>query len=136
MVLNLFNDRRDQFERLTEGGNPACHASINSFPAPEFFIIPSANNLGLHLAHGGYVLFANSDVIYPRHYLRTVVGESSRRGADCALGTRVSAPRTKQTLASSPAHGTWRAKETHMVRKDGRLRFCQATMGGNHDPFR
>jgi Glycosyl transferase family 2 len=89
VVLNLFNDKESLFENLMQGGNPNCQCRIQSYPPPAFFNISAANNLGLARSTGQYVLFANSDIIYPQSYLRTLTGELARRDLCYLLGSRV-----------------------------------------------
>ena len=98
IVLCLFNDECRRFETLTRGGNPAARPLIKSHPRPRSFNISAANNVGLHHAGGEYVLFANSDFVYPSHFLRTFVGELRRRGIQYALASRVELSR-EQTAA-------------------------------------
>lgn len=86
VVLNLFNDQRPLFEALAKDGNLRCTIKTNVFPPPKFFNISAANNIGLHFATGKYVIFANSDIIYPSHYLRLLVEELDRRQICYAIG--------------------------------------------------
>jgi hypothetical protein len=89
VVLNLFNDKEDFFRDLAKGGNPNCICRIQTYRPPSFFNISAANNLGLARANGQFVLFANSDIVYPSHYLRTFTGELLRRDLAYLLGARI-----------------------------------------------
>ncbi|MEW5802902.1 MAG: glycosyltransferase [bacterium] len=89
VILNLFNDKEHYFKMLSSGCNSRCTPVIKSYPQPEFFNIAAANNLGLYYANGTYVLFANSDVIYPSNFLREYIRELSMRKICYALGSRV-----------------------------------------------
>ena len=89
VVLVLFNDRRERFDVLCEAAHPQCVPRIHVYDPPEFFNISAANNLGLHAATGRYVLFANSDIIYPSHYLRSVVRELETHQLAYLQGSRI-----------------------------------------------
>ena len=102
VVVNLFNDREAFFRKLSEDANPFCHSRICIYTPPAFFNIAAANNLGLHLARGKYVLFANSDIVYPSDFLRRLLGEMIRRGLHYMLGARVNL-NADQTRSLRPA---------------------------------
>lgn len=102
VVINLFNDERPRYEALTHGANSACQPVIRVYDKPRFFNIAAANNLGLHFSTGTYVLFANSDVIYPSNYLRELTEELRKRDICYATGARVGLS-PEQTLALAPA---------------------------------
>jgi hypothetical protein len=88
IIMCLFNDQRELFERLTVGKNPHCQVEIHTFDRPSFFNISASNNLGLHFARGRYVTFANSDIIYPRHYIRRSAAGMIANHLYYATGTR------------------------------------------------
>jgi len=102
IVLSLFNDERERFEKLTEGKNPNCQVVIRNYPKPEFFNISAANNLGLHFATGEFVMFANSDIVYPTSYGRRFVENMRRSKLGYATGGRVNVTE-EQTSALRPA---------------------------------
>jgi len=102
VVINLFNDERPRYEALTQGRNSACRPVIRVYAKPLFFNIAAANNLGLHFSTGTYVLFANSDVIYPSSYLRELMGEFRKRDICYATGSRVNLS-LEQTAGLAPA---------------------------------
>jgi len=102
VVINLFNDESPRYEALTRGANSACQPVIHVHDRPRFFNIAAANNLGLHFSTGTYVLFANSDVIYPSNHLREFTGELQERDICYSQGARVNLTR-EQTLALAPA---------------------------------
>jgi hypothetical protein len=104
VVLCLFNAQEPHFLKLAEGRNPLCDVIIRTFEPPSFFNISAANNLGLHFARGTFVLFANSDTVYPSHYLSTFVGELRARSISYALGSRTTIP-FDQTRALGDAVG-------------------------------
>ena len=89
IIINLFNDQAHRFHELQVGANTNACVVIKVYERPTYFNISAANNLGLHFATGKYALFANSDIIYPRHFLRTFIGEISRRNISYALGARI-----------------------------------------------
>ena len=88
VVLNLFNNERDRYEKLTEGKSANCQVVINSYEKPAFFNISSANNLGIHHATGQFLMFANSDMIYPSHAVRTIRREVMDREICFAIASR------------------------------------------------
>jgi len=102
VILNLFNDQAPLFETLAQGRSPTCQYRIHSYRPPEFFNISAANNLGLAQSTGKYVIFSNSDVIYPSHYLSTLIGELARRNLFYVQGSRVNLL-PKVTAALPPA---------------------------------
>jgi hypothetical protein len=102
VVLNLFNDRMSVFEALAAGQNPKCRCRIRSYRPPQFFNIAAANNIGLAQADGQYVLFANSDIIYPNNYLRVLVGELTRRDLCYVLGARVNLTQDETASLRAP----------------------------------
>ena len=104
VVINLFNDQEGRFQKLSEDRNPLCRPVIKTFPRPRFFNISAANNLGLHESSGEYVLFCNSDVIFPSSYLGAVTEELGSRAVSYADGWRVNLgeARTKALRAPSP----------------------------------
>jgi hypothetical protein len=89
VVACLFNDQAPHFSSLVFQKNDRCSVKVRSFPQPAFFNISAANNLGLHEATGDYILFANADIIYPSHFLRTFIGELRRREIMYAKVARV-----------------------------------------------
>jgi len=100
VILNLFNDKEHYFKTLSSGCNLHCTPMVKSYNPPEFFNIAAANNLGLYYANGNYVLFANSDIIYPSNFLRVFIQELSMRKVCYALGHRVGLS-SKQTRSLS-----------------------------------
>src|SRR3954470_22389218 len=88
VVLSLFNDEHARFEKLTEGKNPNCQVVIRSYEKPAFFNISAANNLGLHFATGEFVMFANSDIVYPSGYGRRFTENMRRSRLGYATGAR------------------------------------------------
>ena len=89
VVLNLFNYKAEFFNKLCDKKNPNCHVVIKTYDPPKFFNISAANNLGLFVAQGDYVLFANSDIIYPSFFLNTFVDELQKRSLFYATAARV-----------------------------------------------
>jgi hypothetical protein len=73
---------------LTEGKNLNCRVLINSYERPAHFNISGANNLGLHFATGKYVMFANSDIIYPSSYGRRFAEMMDQQNVGYAVGSR------------------------------------------------
>jgi hypothetical protein len=102
VVLNLFNEKASILEGLAQGHNPNCIYRIQSYRPPAFFNISAANNLGLARSTGAYVIFSNSDIIYPRQYLRTLKDELFHRDLYYALGARVNLG-PEETAALPPA---------------------------------
>jgi hypothetical protein len=98
LILNLFNDARPMFDRLLDGINPICRLLIKEYKPPEYFNTSAANNLGLHVSSGAYVLFANADIIYPSHFLRRALAELARRDIRFAIASRVNL-NPQQTIA-------------------------------------
>jgi hypothetical protein len=88
VVLNLFNEHASLFESISAGRRPACSVRILTYKPPRFFNISAANNLGLAAAKGSYVLFANSDIIYPSWFLRLFMDEILRRDLCYVLAAR------------------------------------------------
>jgi hypothetical protein len=109
VIVNVFNDRRGVFEKLSEGKNPNCKVIINTYDPPEVFNISAANDLGLHFATGKYVLFANADIIHPSAYLRTVAGEMHKRDLHYLIGMRANLTK-ERTAALPPAASVTREK--------------------------
>lgn len=107
VVLCLFNDREHVFTELTTDANPRCAVRIQRHQAPAFFNISAANNLGLAASRGEYVLFANSDIVYPSWYLREVLDELTRRSIDYALGSRANLTQTQTRNLQSPSAYTF-----------------------------
>jgi len=101
VVLNLFNDARPIFEKLREGANPNCRVVINEVEPPEMFNISAANNLGLHLSTGKYVIFANSDIIHPAHFLSRAMGELEARSICYAVASRMNLSQQQNKLLRS-----------------------------------
>jgi hypothetical protein len=89
VILSLFTKARDMFDPLVEGKNPNCIVRITEYEEPEYFNISAANNLGLHLSKGRYVMFANSDIIYPAHFLKRAMAELSGRDICYAIAARM-----------------------------------------------
>jgi hypothetical protein len=138
VVLNLFNDARPMFEKLREGANPNCRVAINEVEPPEMFNISAANNLGLHDSTGKYVIFANSDIIHPAHFLSRAMGEIEARNICYAVASRMNlSEQQNKLLRSDPASYTrekgfteiqgtekaiealvWRAFSPWIVRRD------------------
>jgi len=87
VIINLFNDKDYLFERLSPR-NPNAIPIIKRYSRPTYFNISAANNLGLHFATGNYVMFANSDIIYPSSFLSMFISEILTRGIYYALGSR------------------------------------------------
>jgi hypothetical protein len=104
IVLNLYNDARPMFDKLLPPLNPNCRVQINVFDAPEFFNISATNNLGLHLARGKFVFWANADIIYPAQFLKHAMAELIRRDIYFAVASRVnlSRPLTHEITAKPP----------------------------------
>ena len=98
VILSLFNDQQPRYEALTVGKNPKCSVIIKSYDRPAFFNISAANNLGLHFATGQYVMFANSDVVYPSQFGKQFVAGLRRHAAGYAQASRynLSNERTQQ----------------------------------------
>src|SRR3954462_15747994 len=88
VVLSLFNDERERFEKLTEDKNPNCQVWIRTYQKPAFFNISAANNLGLHFATGEFVQFANSDIVYPSWHGRRFAENMRRSRLGYAAGAR------------------------------------------------
>jgi hypothetical protein len=101
VVLSLFNEQQPRFEALTVGKNPNCRVIIRSYDRPAFFNISAANNLGLHFATGQYVLFANSDIIYPSWYGKRFIANMERHRVGYAVGSRFNLTH-EQTVALRP----------------------------------
>jgi hypothetical protein len=126
IVLSLFNDQHERFEKLTEGKNPNCQVVIRSYEKPEFFNISAANNLGLHFATGEFVMFANSDIVYPSWYGRRFAENMQRSRLGYAAGARFNVTE-EQTHALRPAsqytnkdnfdfmHNEWPYPEQRMI---------------------
>jgi hypothetical protein len=89
IIFNLFNNQAQRFHELQVGANTNACVIMKVYERPNYFNISAANNLGLHVAKGKYVLFANSDIIYPRHFLREFIGEISKKNIFYALGARI-----------------------------------------------
>jgi len=89
VILNLFVPAARDFEKLTEGKNPHCIPRIVQHESPAYFNISASNNIGLHLAKGEYVLFANVDMIFPGHFLRVAMGEMIERKLCYAVAARL-----------------------------------------------
>ncbi len=101
VILNLFNDKKEVYARLSVGANPVCKQIMKTYTPRQIFSISAANNLGLYFSTGKYVIFANSDVIFPGDYLRRVIDEVSRRQISYAIGTGVKL-RKEQTRVLLP----------------------------------
>lgn len=103
VVLSLFNDQQPRYEALTAGKNPNCQVVIRSYERPAFFNISAANNLGLHFASGEFVMFANSDVVYPSYFGKRFVDAMRRHKVGYAVGSRYNLPevRTQQLQSAS-----------------------------------
>src|SRR5436190_3945422 len=102
VVMSLFNDEKARFEALTEGKNPNCQVIIRTYERPAHFNISAANNIGLHFAIGKYVMFANSDIIYPSNYGRRFAEMMDQQNLGYAVGSRVNLTE-QETLALRPA---------------------------------
>ncbi|HMB94420.1 MAG TPA: glycosyltransferase [Tepidisphaeraceae bacterium] len=106
VVLSLFNDQQARYEALTQGKNPNCRVTIRSYDRPAFFNISAANNLGLHFASGDYVMFANSDVVYPSSYGQRFINNMLRHRCGCAVGSRYNLNSEQTTALKSAAEYT------------------------------
>jgi hypothetical protein len=106
VILNLYNDQKPLFESLEAGCNPYCVRIIKKYPPSSIFNLPAANNLGLHFATGKYVLFANSDIIYPGNYLRIIIEELSKRRICYALGARINLSSDQTSTLADPSKYT------------------------------
>ncbi len=106
VILNLFTKARDMFDPLVEGKNPNCIVQIQEREEPEFFNISAANNLGLHLSIGAHVMFANSDIIYPAHFLRRAMAELTGRDICYALAARMNMTAAQCEKLKPPMHYT------------------------------
>jgi len=115
VVINLFNDREQVFRRLSEDRNPLCQPVIRVFARPGFFNISAANNLGLYESSGEYVLFCNSDVIFPSGYLNVVTSELRHRGIGYADGVRVNLGEARTKTLSVPSAYTMAANYDSLV---------------------
>ena len=115
VVINLFNDQERAFQRLSEDRNPLCRPVIRVFPRPSFFNISAANNLGLHEASGEYVLFCNSDVIFPSAYLSIVTDELRHRDISYADGLRVNLGEARTKILGVPSDYTMAANYDSLV---------------------
>lgn len=90
VVMNVFNDRRVDYERVaSEVRQGSTAALIVEHPRPAAFNISAANNIGLHYCDGDWVFFANSDVVHTAAYLRRIMTELERRNLLYAIGGRV-----------------------------------------------
>lgn len=89
VILNLFYPCREMFDPLVEGKNPNCDVKIFQNEESEYFNISAANNLGLHQSIGKYVMFANSDIIYPAHFLKRAMTELTDRDICYAVAARM-----------------------------------------------
>jgi hypothetical protein len=89
VILNLFNDKRPDFQSLEKGCNSYCSKIIKVFSPNSFFNSSAANNIGFYFSSGKYIFFTNSDIIYPSNYLRTVLKDLSRRELCYSLGSRI-----------------------------------------------
>jgi hypothetical protein len=106
VVINLFNDEEERFQKLSEDRNPLCRPVIRTFARPGFFNISAANNLGLHASAGDYVLFCNSDVIFPSAYLGLVMKELRCRDVSYADGWRVNLGEARTKALNEPSSYT------------------------------
>ena len=102
VVLNLFNDQRARYEKLSEGRVPQCRVVIREYEKPRFFNISAANNLGLHAASGQYVLFANADMIYPGQFARDALAEFADRKFHYCVFSRVDLTQSELALLRPP----------------------------------
>lgn len=89
VILNLFTPYRHLFDPLIAGANPNCRAIIHQHEEPEFFNVSAANNFGLHLSRGRYVMFSNADIIYPSYFLSRAVAELEQRDVCYAVAGRL-----------------------------------------------
>lgn len=115
VVINLFNDQEGRFQKLSEDRNPLCRPVIKTFPRPRFFNISAANNLGLHESSGEYVLFCNSDVIFPSSYLGAVTKELGSRDVSYADGWRVNLGEARTKALCDPSDYTMAANYNSLV---------------------
>ena len=92
VVLCLFNDQKSRFEKLAEDCGPRCQVVIREYDPPAFFNISAANNLGIHWARGEFLMFANSDVVYPSHFATSLIREMKRGALSYAVASRVDMP--------------------------------------------
>jgi hypothetical protein len=89
VILNLFAPTRELFDPLIEGKNPNCEVRIIQHPEPNYFNVSAANNYGLHVSRGRYVVFANADVIYPGNFLTRALTSLEQRDLCYAIAARV-----------------------------------------------
>ena len=89
VILNLFNNKEKIYKNMSVGANIYCNSIIKEYKPPKIFNISAANNLGIYFAKGKYVIFANSDVIFPSDYLGRVIAELSLRNICYAISSRV-----------------------------------------------
>jgi hypothetical protein len=88
IVLNLFNDQRARFEKLAVGKNPNCRLIIKTYDRPAYFNISAANNLGIFNSSGKWILFANSDVVYPSRIGRRLLADLQRHDVSYLILSR------------------------------------------------
>lgn len=103
VIMNLFNDQVDVFEKLKLGANKNATVKVFVYDRPSYFNISAANNLGLKVATGKYVIFANSDVIYPSKFLNSYLREINKLNIAYALASRVNLT-NKATNSLHAAH--------------------------------
>lgn len=114
VVLSLFNDQQARFDALTADRNPNCRVVIRTYEKPAFFNISGANNLGLHFATGRYVMFANSDIIYPSWYGQRFFENMESHRAACAVGSRYNLTE-KETRDLDPASNYSRQRNLDFI---------------------
>jgi hypothetical protein len=103
VVLILLNHNSKQFAALEHDRNPYCATKIRAFDRPQFFNISAANNLGIHYATGKYIVFANSDMIFPSGYLRELADELDSRQLFYVTGSRINLDRGQTAALKEPA---------------------------------
>jgi hypothetical protein len=108
VILTLFNNRHDFFAALARDAGTNCDVRILTYPAPAFFNISIANNLGLAASRGKYVFFCNSDVIHASGYLAQAAAELERLNLHYACGARMnlSSAFTRDAIRGAASY-TW-----------------------------
>lgn len=104
IILSLFNEEAPSFEKMRAGANPDAQVLIHTYAPPLAFNVAAANNLGLHVASGEFVIFANSDVVYPPAFLRSVIGDMKSRGLSYICGARINLTASQTASLMPPEH--------------------------------
>jgi hypothetical protein len=138
VILNLLAPCRHLFDPLLQGINPHCTPRIFQYDQPAYFNVSASNNLGLHHSTGQNVIFANADMIYPGHFLKSAMAELTGRTIHYAVAARFNmTPDHNRRLKPSPMDYTladpftaligwereveadiWPAKSPWMIRRD------------------